>query len=279
MAKKVLTLEEATKRLEWLGVDGETDEDFQKGVNEKYIPAETLHESPQFKTALGKTFGSATSGIHKQLKTFGVELSNEDIKDKKFEDIIDIGLKKMVEQHTSVLEEVKKQSSTKPSEREKELEEKLKKRDSDYSVIELANKTQKEQFETERSNWATQAKNQKLSNATEKLWAGYQWGTTDQLKQSGFKSITNEKYAFDIDEKDNLIVLDKKSGQKIPNPKVNSTFLSPEEVLQKEGIEMQVYKLNHDGGNQVPPTPQNPAPAEGTTTRRAIFADTQPAQN
>lgn len=273
MAKE-LTPEQIKARQEWIGVDGESDEDFQKAFNTKYVPAATLHETEQFKRAIGNTLGSITTKLKGHFKTHGLELSNEDIKDKSLEDIVNVGLGKIVEQHGQAFEAEKAKNNGKPSEREKALEADLLKIKGDYSVIESANKKQKEEFETERTNWSANAKKQNIDNFKGKLWGSYAWGTENELERTGFQAKIDSKYDFDLDEKGNGVIIDRATGNKIPNPKVNSTFLSPEDILQKEGIENKVYKLNPDGGK-----PATPPAAPGTTqptelARRPIFADT-----
>jgi hypothetical protein len=276
MAEEKITPEQALELVTWMGVEGKTPDEFKTSFTGKYFTDQNAWDAPSVKDKFGKTFGAITSKAKSFLKQFGAEFEEGELKDKNPEDVFLLGLEKITNNHKTVLEEAKKTGASKPSEKEKELEAKLLKIQGDYTNLESVNKTQKQEFDTKINNFAAETKQNNINNIESKLWGSFAWGTDKELEKTGFKTVIKDKYTIDIDEQGNPFMIENKTKQKVPNPKVNSTFLSPEEILQKEGIEMKVFKMNQDGGKPAGgfgtiKTPENGGGS--APTRRAIFSD------
>lgn len=186
-------------------------------------------------------------------RDFGVDFTNSELDGKSPEEAYKIIMAKMQERNTQLIAEEKKKASGSKDERYAELEAKLNKVSGDYKNLEGINQTLKSEFESKEKAFGEKLKGEKLSFRTKDIFSSFKWGKeVDDLRKKGFMATIAEKAKFDLDENDNLIVLDAKTGQKFSNPKAHSTYLSPQEFLEHEGIEAKVMQINNDGGKPAP---------------------------
>lgn len=220
-------------------------EDITKVVskhNESYLLKSEAHEDDDVKS---KTLGAALGSIDTEAKRlFG--FSSEDIKGHKTVEI----LKKGVEKFKSQITELQGASS----------DEIVKKKDKEIETL----KGQFEQYKGElekvvqekqelEANFTTKLKDYKVKNhlRDSKSKLAFVDKISDVSKR-GFDAVIEDKYTFDLDDKDNFVVRTK-DGKKVTNPKQSGTFLSPDEVLNMELEAAGLKKLNNQkGGNELP---------------------------
>jgi hypothetical protein len=73
-----------------------------------------------------------------------------------------------------------------------------------------------------------------------------------------------------LDETGKAIILDKE-GKRIPNPKVNGSFMEIADVLQDEAVKGKLYMLNPDNGQRkTTTTTTTTPPATNPNTGRKV---------
>ncbi len=245
-----ITEKEIPELLEFIGLKDAKDlADFKDRFKTQWHTAESFFESEDFKKHIGKVNGSLVSKSKAIAKQFGIELTGTDIENKKTEEIFETILTKLQESNNGALEDLKKKAGQGKDEKYTQLETNFNNMKRDYDTLTETNKKLKEDWDADKQNFGNTIKNEKLSFRTKDLFANFKWAAeANELTKKGFMASISEKAKFDLDESDNLIVLDAKTGKKFDNPGKHAAFLSPDEFLMKEGVEAKVYKTNNDGG-------------------------------
>jgi hypothetical protein len=70
----------------------------------------------------------------------------------------------------------------------------------------------------------------------------------------GFRSHINEKFSIELNENDEPVVMDKKTGERIKSDKKAGTFLGLEDVLLSEAATAGILQKNPNAGNKKPVT-------------------------
>lgn len=106
------------------------------------------------------------------------------------------------------------------------------------------------------ANAQNEIKSFKVNNflTSEKSKLSFKEGITE-IEKTGFETILNNKYQFDLNDKGELDVKTK-DGNPVPHPTKTGVYLTPSEVLDAEISANNLKKLNNLGGS----TPQPPAP-------------------
>lgn len=191
--------------------------------NTKFLARDQAGEDPDVVSQVtGRIYGPLNNLAK---KTFG--LSNEDIKDKKFEDILKIGVDKFNTEITAL----KGQNS---DDKVKTVTDELNR----TKVLADQYKTDLEKAVQEKTDLETGFDNkikgfkitEKVKEAKGKLSFAE---SIPELAKVGFDTQINQKYKFDLDKEDNLIVLTSE-GKKVSNPTKTGKYLSIDEVLDME---------------------------------------------
>ena len=68
----------------------------------------------------------------------------------------------------------------------------------------------------------------------------------------GFRSHINEKFSIELNENDEPVVMDRKTGERIKSDKKAGTFLGLEDVLMSEAATAGILQKNPNAGNKKP---------------------------
>ncbi len=265
--------------LTFLGIDAaESIDDFKAKFSPSFIrrDLETIRGDADF---FGKLIGAKSQGTitaaKRALKKHGIKIEDAALEGK-LEDVIETVLDSVATGYKGQIKTLEDAAGTGNDEKVTAAE----KRAADAEALALTFKTEKEklggEFDTYKSNVATQTKTDKISAAKEKLFGGFKFATTvkSDLEKEGFFSKFEKKYSFDADETGNVFVTDKQ-GKKVANPGKADSFLTPEEALVQEGTAEKVYAINPHTPS---PTPKV-TPKKENTEADAIPADPRRGTN
>lgn len=222
-----------------LDIKAEDIDGFKKAINEKFIPKSQAMDDDEIK---GKITGKITGAFTTNAKrVFG--LSNEDVKDKKWEDILELGVQKQNER----IKELEDLASANNGEKEKELTSKLekaaKKADEYKNLLETASQTLA-QKETE---FTSTIKGMKVSSffdkAKEKVSSKLK-SDISEAERFYLDSKLKENIIVDFDDNGEPLVLGK-DGKRLTNPNKVGAFFSLEEAIEKEAETLNLIKKNN----------------------------------
>jgi len=256
--------------LQRLGIDeAETLEDFSEKFNSKFVSKDSAWQDDEVKSKItGKVAGSINSFAKRE---FGLDPS--EIKDKKWEDVLKMGVEKLKAEKLE-LEEMSGKGS---DEKFNELSEKLKKAEktiSDYKVN-LDNTSKLiEQKDIEYNNSIKSLKVENILKENKVKIMPKLKSNMTEAERFYFDHKIKETIDLDFDENGDAVVLDKK-GSRLPNPNKIGSFLSLDEVLEdiasknnlliKNNVAQTNVKANievptnntsksNDGGRQIHPS-------------------------
>lgn len=215
-------------------------EDFKEKFKEKFIVKSQAFDDEEVRKAVtGKVAGSLTTLAKKH---FG--LTPEEIKDKKWEEIIEFAAQKK----NSEIEEYKGKAGQTNDEALKEIQAKYEKALNTNKEYKEALTAKEQDFQAKEQDWQKKFKDIKintiLSSAKEKV--------TPKLKELSkpekfyFDSIISENIKIDFDEQENPIVLNKE-GKRFQNPNKAGSFLALEEAIELLANQENLIKKNNGG--------------------------------
>lgn len=203
-----------------------------------YVPIDSADSDERVVSKVsGRLLGGLTTTTK---KIFG--LKSEDIKDKKYEDVLALAAKGLTDQ----INELKNSGSDeKLSNMQKELE-KVKNLSEQYRTDLEKAVLEKGDLET---NFNKKVKSFKIGSKLENVMGKLPFSNgIPEAAKIGFNKIVADAYDFDLDESENVIVMDKK-GKRIPNPTKSNTYFSLDEVLDAELDKQGLKKKNNAQGN------------------------------
>lgn len=216
------------KVLSFLNVDKiESEEDFdnfKQTFNSKFVSKETAHTDEDIKNrVVGKRMGEITSKLVEFGKVLGQDVSFEKLKDKKVEEVITEFSSVVTNSFEELKSKAKEGNDKKLNDLQKELEDKVK---SLTSYKEALEQTQGLLAEKE-SNFQSELKNYKVQTKLKDIRANIPFvDGLNEIQRTGFETIINRDYRFDLDEKDNVIVTDK-DGNLVPVKDKAGVFADP----------------------------------------------------
>lgn len=254
---------------EYLGVKPEdinSIDDLKSKFEPTFVRRDQAVKDPEIVSKVtGKLTGSLRTAILSTAKELEVEIGDDEIKDKKVEEIAKILGSKAKEKITAL---DKRASSNNPDDINKEWESKYTKLEKKFKDTESLLNTTKSQFETESALWATEKKsiafNNRHKDALSKV--RFKTGITD-LEMKGFNAIINEKYKHEFDESGNIFPTDAK-GNRISNPKVAGTFMDFEDIYNMEANELKLVALAPTQQQQQRVIHQPPPVTSGDDTKK-----------
>lgn len=238
--------------IEYLGLNPEkvkTLEDFKKEFDPNFIRTSAIHErkdliEPLINAAYGKRVGVTETELKKVAKEHGLDLSTEEFKDKKIEEIARIVVTKAIENRADYVSELETKVKATGDGAMKEWQTKLEKVEQKLKDKEaLLNKTSAdfESYKTESSNKMKSFQIGYLDN--EKRTKLKLKKDISDIEKAGFNAILSQNYQLDLDEKEGLIVRTK-DGSRIANEKTAGTFKTWDEILEQEAVKAKLFELN-----------------------------------
>lgn len=246
-----------TKQIaEYLGLkedDLKDDASFKQAFEKDFIKQSNItEENESVKKILGKTFGTLENEIKKVAKSFELEIdfSADDLKDKKVTDKLKFVISEYDSKQKSIIADLTEKAGKGNDEKVKELQEKYDKVLSKANDYQSLLKAQTGEFDTYKQSAETEKKNVKLDffKAQELNKVKFK-ADINEFEKEGYLSKIEKTYKFDLDETGKAIILDKE-GKRIPNPKVNGSFMEIADVLQEEAVKGKLYQLNPDNGQR-----------------------------
>lgn len=251
---------------------------LKEDADKRFINAENaLKDNGFFKTPVGKMFaGKMFGGLQTKLqstaKTYGIELTGEDMKDATPEKLFDLSLSKLTTASNSAQEELKKQIGAPPDAQVKEWKEKydkviLSNQDKDKMIEQLSS-----DFTAHKEKSASEIRGAKLNfdrNQELKKVEPLYKPNINEVEKMGFQAAINSAAKFDYDEKGELIITDLE-GHRIPSKTTHGQFQKPQEFLKELGLKLGVIPVNPHA-KEMPRKPFTPPPAkESQTEERPI---------
>lgn len=240
--------------LEYLGYKAEdfkTVDEFKTKFDSTFIKqANITEDSEPVKKILGKTFGTLENEIKKVAKGFelDIDFDSEDLKGKKVTDKLKFTFEKYNEKKGELIKDLEAKAALGNDDKVKEWEKKYEKASQKAKDFETLLNSTKSEFEQSQIKWTSQIKDTKLNVLTKDAFQKVKLKSDiSEFEKKGYFSTIKEKYQFDIDESENLIVKNAK-GERIPSAKTTGTFKTIDEILEEEAVAGNLYKLNTDGG-------------------------------
>ena len=204
-----------------------------------FIGRKVVGEDPELvRSIVGKRIGSIETAFISSFRELGVELSPEDKKDKKLEDIVRLGFEK-------VRETTQRKSA--------DLSEPYEKLQKDFVEISEAHKKIREEWENDKKNWnseMTQFKiDHSLSDAIHKIPFSE---TIKPFQKDDFKAGVNSKYYFEFTGDGKNIQARLHADDSLVMKVNKSEPESIENVILLEASERGLIKKNNGGQGQIP---------------------------
>lgn len=246
------------------------EEDFVAEFATRYAPVDAPISEEKKQKVIGGMLGTFETALKREMKEFGVE--HEIDKKKPFQETLSEVLSVIRTAKNTEIEALKANGGGSDAKvqalqaeadkyKTKWLEEKNTR---EAAVVQW---TQKEQ---ELEGKIKSVKKDYVVNDTFGKTIKWKAGASN-VEKKGFLTSFNEKYNTDLDENDSPIITDK-SGKQIPNPKVAGSYLTIAEVLEMEGVKENVWEINphaNKNNNSVLRTVEKPTtPAEPNTGRK-----------
>jgi len=270
---------ESKEILDYLGLsDVEKFDDFRSKFEPVYIKKEKAADDKEIVNSIvvksiGKVTALTQSALISDIKTMGVDLSKDELKDMPIEKAVEYGLKKVNDFYSSKISELQKGAGS-GDEKVKEWETKFTKLQSKYEQEHNLFEQTKQTIEQERQGWQNEKKGIKLTSKVGDALKAIKWKTgATEIEKKGFLALVNEKYKLDLDEKDDLFIADIQ-GQRIPHPKKHGEFKGINEILEEEGKAANVWEGNPIAGRAG--TPQKPIHQNGSNLQQPAFTGGRP---
>lgn len=249
---------ETKEVFEYLGIKAEDIKDLEgfKATFEKdFIKQSNItEENEAVKKILGKTFGTLENEVKKVAKNFDLEIdfNSDDLKGKKVTEKLNFVVSEYDKKQKSVIADLTEKAGKGNDEKVKELEEKYSKVLGSLNDHKVLLKTTTNDFETYKQTASEKEKSVKLDFfKTQELSKVKFKADINEFEKEGYLSKIEKTYKFDLDETGKAIILDKE-GKRIPNPKVNGSFMEIADVLQEEAVKGKLFQLNSNNGKPAP---------------------------
>jgi len=216
--------------------------------SQKFVKQEELSSK------IGKITGSITNVARKAFEPFGVQLTEDDFKDKKIEDVLRSASEKASESFKNKISELESRATGQGS------EELIKDWEKKYSTIEKklqeTDKARQESvtaFESFKNEVTVKEKTSKINSVFDRALNSIKPDpSVNEITMKGFRSHINEKFSIELNENDEPVVMDRKTGERIKSDKKAGTFLGLEDVLMSEAATAGILQKNPNAGNKKP---------------------------
>lgn len=248
---------EAKEVIEFLGFKPEEIESAEV-LREKFDSTFTRKDKvdPETKKKILQTaFGSVQDSFLKGLKGVGIELAEEEVKEKRLEEVVGLGISKFKEEKAKF---EAFQKNTDPSKEVKEWENKYTTLQKQFEDVNGKYTGLASDYENFKVTKEAEVKDFKLKSKIKDIYAtkvDFADGTPELTKE-GYFSVLNKQYSPDYDEaSDRVYAIDNSTGKRIPG-KTAGTDKLYEEVLPEVGIKAGIWKINNHSRNQIREVPR-----------------------
>lgn len=262
---------EAKEIINFLGLeledpDNATIDDLKEQFHQKFTTYEDAKQDAEIgKHHVGKRMGSATRELIRKAKDAGVEFEDGELKDDNGNElpVEELGKKtidKINKGYEEKIKELKESKSKTDDKKAQDLEKRLEEANKQWNEDKQMLEETKQELEKERQDKQNQIKNFKINDQLSKIKKGVNF--VDDMKpvhEKGLHQELNEKYQFDLNENDELVVTDKE-GNRLKSKEKAGEYLQPQDVIQQVAHENGLLKENNGGdkgGGQ--PTPAQPS--------------------
>lgn len=245
--------------LTFTGIEAENIEDFKANFEKTFLKKDAALKDKEFvNSVVGKRMFGIANKLKNQFIKYGVEFSDDDLKTKPIEDLIESGLDIYTNSTNTTITELTEKAKQNSTEKFTELETKYSKLESKYNDTVKASKTTAEEFNNFKLKAADDLKGVKISTIKEQALSKIPRRSDVEEKQyalswEGFETRIDKKFKIDLDENGKDFIADKTTGERFRDPARASEFLSVEQVLRKEADEVGLTPKN-------PFKPPAPAP-------------------
>ena len=233
---------------EYMGFEKEPEniDQFKEAVKSNWtLKKEASKDDSIRNEVIGSTFKHTGQNIRKWLnENYSLEIPNSELDNKKLEDVVFDNVGKIVTNYETKIKDLEAQITT-PNEALKDFETKnlnLEKRLKEAKDAQKAIETEYTQFKESKQN---ELKNYKIDVLKKDIFSKIKFSNdvTDVAK-IGYNTLIESKYNIDFDEQGEAIIVDKKSGQRLPNEKVAGKYKTPFEVFEQEAISNKFVATN-----------------------------------
>ena len=216
--------------------------------SQKFVKQEELSSK------IGKITGSITNVARKAFEPFGVQLTEDDFKDKKIEDVLRSASEKASESFKNKISELESRATGQGSEELiKDWEKKYSTIEKKLTETEKARQESINAFESFKNEVTVKEKTSKINSVFDRPLSSIKPDpSVNEITMKGFRSHINEKFSIELNENDEPVVMDRKTGERIKSDKKAGTFLGLEDVLMSEAATAGILQKNPNAGNKKP---------------------------
>jgi hypothetical protein len=242
-----ITPEQAMDLVKFINLHEEDDvEKAKEKFEELYV------ESKELSRQVGKITGTVLNVAKKGYESLGIAIADEELKDKKVEDILRLGFERVRGEQDKQKEEWEKKATPEgTNELVKEWEKKLKSLERKLSDTESSRQDVITQFESYKTDVKETTKRSKIESIFEKELQGVRLDpSVNALTIKGFKSELSDKYVFDLEEDGTPIVKDKSSLQPLKSKEKANVYMTIAEVIAAEAAKQDLLQKNPGAGRK-----------------------------
>ena len=212
---------------------------FKTHVDGKYITRDAALEDDEITSRItGKRMGIITTRL---AQAFGFKAG--ELRDKKVEDLIELAATNT----NNTIEELKKKATDGNDKLVAELARQLEEKDRSLQDFQKLSEDTKNEFESFKASKDSEIKNYKIGHKLGAVKAqipfvdGFE---KDTVRKTGFETLLNSKYQFDLNDSDELVVKDKK-GHRIKHPTKTGEHADAATILTFEAEANNLLKKNN----------------------------------
>lgn len=208
----------------------------------------------QHKSTIGKLTGTIATNVKKAFGQIGVQLTDEEFKERKIEEVIVSASEKAKALLDEQKQEWEKRASANGSEEViKEWEKKYKTVEKKLTEVEQARLDAINGLEQFKIQVETEKKQGKIESVFNSALSSIKFDpSVNEFTKKGFVATINEKYLIDLEEDGNAVVKDKKTGERIKNTSKAGAFLGVDDVLLEEATKAGIIQKNPAAGRPLP---------------------------
>lgn len=262
---------------DFLGVNAESIEDFKKNFDGTFIKKDAIKDDDEIKNSIfGARVGSIETTTKSLFKKNGVELSSDDIKDKKVEEIMELGFEKLMSNHQTKITEVKEAGGKTDDQALTDLQTKYETLEStskkSYDELNVLHEDLKSAHETHKTDSTLKLTTMQKDNQLNAIDQTIPWATDAEFfkeRKASFASDFAGKYDTKLGDDGNILITNK-DGDKIKNEDKAGEYMTYKDLLNKEAVQAKLIKINpHDGPAPKPkPKPDDLNNPPATVERR-----------
>lgn len=197
----------------------------------------------------GKRIGMLAGKLKTDLLKLGVEVSEDDVKKKPIEELLEMAIETHVNATSGTITELQEKLKLNSGEQTKVWEEKYSKLESKFNDTKKSLTDLSTEYTGFKEKAANDLKGVKIQTIREQAMGKIPRRSDIEQKQyglmlTGFENTIDSKFKIDLDENGKEYIADKATGTRFRNPNKADEFLSVEDVLKKEAAELGISPKN-----------------------------------